>query len=386
MDRPFWNRPRRLERRGSTAAIALILLGLALAILWNSTAGAVLLASGNGTQNTTPPVDDPGFSHVGIISGLSGVYIGQGWVLTARHVGQGSVELAGTVYPVVPGSYTQLVGSEPDPPDLAMMKIAGDPGLPDLTLATSRPPANAEVILIGHGKDRGDATSWSGHSGWAWANAFTMRWGTNRVNGSNSSWVLNTMSFQMDFDVSGTQGNTSSESQFTLGDSGGAVFWKHQGQWKLAGINFAANTYSGQPDKTSLDGNLSIAADLSVYRDEILTLAQIPACQNGLDDDLDGLIDSPNDPGCDNPSDSSERSAALACDDGLDNDGDGHIDHPADPQCTTPSTPTEFSPVAAGSLWSTLALISGLGWVGMRSALRATPLGTNSDQSTKRTR
>src|SRR5206468_8126133 len=35
---------------------------------------------------------------------------------------------------------------------------------------------------------------------------------------------------------------------------------------------------------------------------------------------------------------------AAACKDGLDNDGDGRIDHPADPGCTDPSDSDETDP------------------------------------------
>ena len=43
-------------------------------------APAVLIASGDGTENTTAPPADPGWSHVGSVNGLSGVYLGDGWV------------------------------------------------------------------------------------------------------------------------------------------------------------------------------------------------------------------------------------------------------------------------------------------------------------------
>lgn len=51
------------------------------------------------------------------------------------------------------------------------------------------------------------------------------------------------------------------------------------------------------------------------------------ACNDGIDNDTDGLIDFPADPGCTSVTDTSEDNAALAqCSDGLDNDGDGKID------------------------------------------------------------
>ena len=56
-------------------------------------------------------------------------------------------------------------------------------------------------------------------------------------------------------------------------------------------------------------------------------------CDDGVDNDGDGLIDFPADPGCTDFSDASENEAGLPCDDGLDNDADGLIDYPADPGC-----------------------------------------------------
>ena len=70
-----------------------------------------------------------------------------------------------------------------------------------------------------------------------------------------------------------------------------------------------------------------------------------PACSNGVDDDGDGLVDYPADPGCSSPMDTSEHDPALPCDDGIDNDGDGLIDYKADgsgdPGCPFPAFSTE---------------------------------------------
>jgi spore coat protein A len=72
-------------------------------------------------------------------------------------------------------------------------------------------------------------------------------------------------------------------------------------------------------------------------------VATVPHCQNGIDDDGDGLVDAAgNDPGCDGPADPSEHSPTLVCDDAIDNDGDGLWDA-EDPACANPSTPRERS-------------------------------------------
>jgi hypothetical protein len=66
---------------------------------------------------------------------------------------------------------------------------------------------------------------------------------------------------------------------------------------------------------------------------EAADAVDLSGCEDGMDNDGDGVIDFPDDPGCDSASDPSEQSAALHCDDGLDNDGDGFIDFPEDPGC-----------------------------------------------------
>ncbi|MHC4140484.1 MAG: multicopper oxidase domain-containing protein [Planctomycetota bacterium] len=72
------------------------------------------------------------------------------------------------------------------------------------------------------------------------------------------------------------------------------------------------------------------------------TVATTPACQDGADNDNDGLTDhAGGDPGCDSPSDLGEHAVALPCDDGLDNDGDGLPDYPADPGCAAADSTTE---------------------------------------------
>ena len=103
----------------------------------------------------------------------------------------------------------------------------------------------------------------------------------------------------------------------------------------------------------------------------LMVYAAPKKCNNGVDDDNDGLVDYPNDPGCSSQSDNTETSSALVCDNGLDetndadtladfrlsggdagctsatdnnerdgpcddlsdNDADGFTDRPSDPEC-----------------------------------------------------
>ncbi len=65
-------------------------------------------------------------------------------------------------------------------------------------------------------------------------------------------------------------------------------------------------------------------------------------CQDSTDNDNDGWIDYPADPGCLSASDDNEsNSGSTQCSDGIDNDSDSLIDG-NDPNCTFPSDNSEF--------------------------------------------
>ncbi len=69
----------------------------------------------------------------------------------------------------------------------------------------------------------------------------------------------------------------------------------------------------------------------------VCTVAQ---CKDGVDNNGDGKVDYPADPGCDSSSDNTEVStcpgpSCPVCSDGMDNDSDGKIDYPIDPGCTS---------------------------------------------------
>lgn len=71
-----------------------------------------------------------------------------------------------------------------------------------------------------------------------------------------------------------------------------------------------------------------------------------PECDNGIDDDGDGRVDYPEDPGCGSRGDHDERDELVgrsACDNGLDDDGDNWVDL-ADPGCASEDDPDETNP------------------------------------------
>lgn len=201
------------------AALALMLPGLV--VLWNAPAEAFIVAVMDTTVNPAAygagwTQGDPGWDNV-TQGGANYVYLGDRWVLTARHVGIGNVVLStGTFAPVAGQSYVirnpppSLAGglSLTTETDLRLIRINGDPGLPALTIASQSPPNagwnGSEVVFIGQGRVR-EATErhWQVNTtnpeNWVWTEVASggnyhgyktltgspipiqKRWGTNRL-------------------------------------------------------------------------------------------------------------------------------------------------------------------------------------------------------------
>jgi hypothetical protein len=286
-------------------------LALGLCLAWPSS--AVIIDLGDGTGNTSAPGDDPGWANVGTTTtgGLTAIYLGYGWILTAHHVGLGDVVLEGDTYEAVVGSYVRLENDTGPPPDLGVFRIDPKPSLPVLPIRASTPSTSTDVVMIGNGRNRGSATSWDPpgplgpYDGYEWGGGRSMRWGTNVVAGSGTAGY--TEAFSTSF--TDTDGTTD-EAQGANGDSGGPVFIKNGSVWELAGVMFAVAEYENQPAGLALYGNLTYAADLASYRDQIIELTR-PQCSDEIDNDGDELIDYPSDPGCFSAADPSERLAGL---------------------------------------------------------------------------
>ena len=169
--------------------------------------------------------------------------------------------------------------------------------------------------MIGRGHDRNDdltlwdVTTFGGErvwtsvdfppydeSGYYWSTLQTMRWGTNVIEDdmdiqsgefdANHTIVaaveeVDVIAIGTRFDELVDAAATPFESHATLGDSGGGVFYNNGSQWELAGIMLAVSVLEGQPENTAVFGNITVAADLSAYRDQILSIISRPALQAG---------------------------------------------------------------------------------------------------------
>lgn len=274
-------------------------------MLYFSTSGTMLgvvIASGDGSGNTSAPADDPGFANVGVRGTATAVYLGNRYVITANHVGVGSVNFGGTTYAAESGTSVRL-----DNPtgmglstktDLVIFRLASDPGLPSLDVTTSAPSVGSDFVMIGRGRTREvDETMWdvdtnttpntwtetnippnAEATGYDTTSTRTVRWGENEMAGSQTIDLGSQgdlLSLYTQFDESGM----THEAQSVAGDSGGAVFWKDGSEWKLAGIMNAVGgpTYSGASNQWAYYTAVTFVADLSQYSDQFISLIPEPS-------------------------------------------------------------------------------------------------------------
>lgn len=287
-------------------------------------ARAVVIAGSDGTANTTAPADDFGFANVGMVFNTadgffnSGVYLGNGWVLSAYHPVRdnaggflfGSVifhdpTASDVTFAVNSGSAVRLKNADDSPTDLALFQLSSQPTfLSPVRLAASTPIGVAlmdpSVRMSGFGLNREpNETHWAvtagpgpnddvwtetpgagTRQGFKWGGGQTLRWGDNTLefNGVpvNRTFPVNggyglVTSIKTDFDT------IAGHAQGAAGDSGGGVFYKNGANWELLGIMHSTDRFDGQPNNTAVFGNATYAANIPTYRSQILAIIPEPS-------------------------------------------------------------------------------------------------------------
>jgi len=200
--------------------------------------------------------------YVGTINGASGVYVGNGWVLSVAHLGVSAGDtytLDGVTYTVASvvsiGTGTDLVMFSLVSTTTAQATLLSTLG--SLTIATSAPTVNSKVALVGYG----DSDGYGGTT--------TLTTGTSWVYAVNESVQLSPYT-TTDFEARGN--NT----YVTGGDSGGGAFVKVGNSWVLTGVLEAQLSSNGTPVG-------SAAIELSAYATEIASvMAVTPVPEPGV--------------------------------------------------------------------------------------------------------
>lgn len=271
---------------------------------------SALVVTTTTLDTTQPPSDDPGWIYVSG-GGPNYTYLGNGWALTAWHVGvnlplsaQG-VKLGNTNYGIIPGQGYPV----PNPTgqglsqytDLYLVRLKGDPGLAPITIASQALTVGnvnsgsplADVTYAGQGPTRQESLStWNTHQGYYGAGDYTKRWGRNRVINEaaiyqsetdddvrakvspqfpdkHHGWVTVTADVISSFTMFDQTGGMEYEAQAIGGDSGSAVFRKNGSQWELAGIVNSVLIHEGQSLNFAAFGTVTTFADLTFYKEQI---------------------------------------------------------------------------------------------------------------------
>lgn len=276
-----------------------------------SVARGVIVAGGDGTQNTAAPADDFGFEEVAQLGGASGVYLGNGWVLCAYHEFAdgtktgfaffGSVLLNGTFYDIDASSAARLSNPDGTKADLALIRLTTiPPDLAGVSLSSTTPDQGTQVTLAGDGRDRQAAEihwlidpithAWTqtdqpgDAQGYLWAGTQRLRWGISSIGAFNDCGTTESVDDGYgvtEMFLTGFSGEDGS-ALAAVGDSGGGVFEKIGAEWVLAGAMLDLGTLKGQPDSTAVFGDVTAAADLSVYRAQILSIIPEPGASGLL--------------------------------------------------------------------------------------------------------
>jgi hypothetical protein len=191
-------------------------------------AWGLALFGGDFAENQTPPPNGAPWAHVARMgtSEATGVYLGKRFVLTANHVPLLSpVLLGGVNYQRDPAFAPQQIGGD----DLKLIRITGSPTLPVLPLIG---PAdyeyNRRCTIIAWGYGTGSDFQ---QRGWSANSLRAQRWGHNLLlpqlyptsDGERLVTAFNA-------------GQGRNECSLLIGDSGGALFVKFNGVWKLTGL------------------------------------------------------------------------------------------------------------------------------------------------------
>lgn len=195
-------------------------------------------------RNTAPAPDSiafPAWQWQGVFGSFLATAIGPNHIVTAQHTLGDPGNLVrdfhynGMVFQTDPTFNGVGYASDPDS-DLLVFRVTES--LPAwATLYTSNDEQNKALVTVGRGTQRGEPLLVNGvQKGWLWgADDRVQSWGQNQLIAPVADFE-NGLGEMLRFDFSATAGDTA----LSQGDSGGGTFVQHNGQWKLAGINYAA--------------------------------------------------------------------------------------------------------------------------------------------------
>jgi hypothetical protein len=273
-------------------------------------ARAIVISGGTGTNAPANDTAPAGFEDVWdrVGQGLAtGVYMGNGYVLSARHVSTGSsYAFNGTSYDVIPGTSVTLKNADNSEADLRLFRIAvpqgtGLDGLEPLPVLSASVATNANPetgVLIGTGVGQTvpyptilpvgdfDETDRVGPGGigfeWDTISSRDKRWVEIEIGQATTVEVAGreSQAFESVFNINSDPDGIASDR-----DSGAPLFYDDNGEIVLAGIvnSVTALDFSKNNHRTFL-------SDLSFYHDQLQFTTGDLDGDGGVDEDDLALV------------------------------------------------------------------------------------------------
>jgi len=276
-------------------------------LLCQAPANAIVLFGKDNTGNLSDPGTGTPWASVarlsnadGSVIGGSGIYLGNGYILTAAHVGPfASVTFDGSTFFMHDGVNPVQVGST----DMKILRLTSTPTVAAVGLYTGSLELSTTGTLVGWGVGRAAATAVNATVvPWGAASTSDKRWGTNTPKGtiagfSYSTYIFDALQTSLGSSSGTPTGTGSDEAAASLYDSGSGMFQNIGGTWFLTGItsvvtqkggaststygnDVPATTLPGSPTGIQLpggSGDINIFVRVSSYATQINTLIPEPS-------------------------------------------------------------------------------------------------------------
>ena len=255
-------------------------------------ANAVILLGKDNSANQSNPGTGVPWDSVGRLSNLdgsivggSGIYLGNGYILTANHVGPfASVTFDGSTFYTHDGVPPIQVAANVD---MKILRLTTMPTVAAVTLLTAPSELVAPATLVGWGVGRNPASS-VGATVVPWdldKNTIAKRWGLNAPK-AIGNFGYQSGSYQGLITYLGSNsavpaGLGNDEAAATLLDSGSGLFQQILGTWYLIGLTTGVDTYGtstfGNDQPIDPNGDANYFARISSYDTQINALIPEPS-------------------------------------------------------------------------------------------------------------
>ncbi|WP_386819921.1 trypsin-like serine protease [Luteolibacter algae] len=214
-------------------------------------ASALVIYGGDNSTNRTDPGSGLPFESVGSLSNLSGdiggtgIYLGNGYVLTAGHVAPyDRITFDGTTFFTRDASPEIRVAPGVD---LKIIHLSSAPPLSGVSIYTGSDESLSPATIVAYGVGRSDDGSSLDTVTWGDTSTVAKRWGTNQIGGSIDDFNYSSYAFDA---LQTTLGQTAGEAGATVFDSGSGLFQNIAGNWYLTGITSVVTQKSGSGTST----------------------------------------------------------------------------------------------------------------------------------------